>query len=276
MKFSLFTHNGALNSKPVFEAFANGVAHLGHDVVYNNMDADVAVIWSVLWHGRMSANKNVWDTFTKQNKKVIVLEVGALFRGTTWKVGINGINKDATFPNGNNNSDRATQFKLYLKPWNTTGNKIIICTQHDKSEQWSGMPATNQWVSNMVNDIRAVTDKEIIIRPHPRCKINIPGIAVQQPKHIPGTYDDFDLEFDDVYAVVNWSSNPATQAVMAGIPVYTGPSSLAWDVSIKDLENINDPKLPDRTQWLNNLAYTEWSVPEISQGIPIKHLTSEL
>lgn len=276
MKFGLFTHNGALNSKPVFEAFANGVAHLGHEVVYNDINADVAVIWSVLWHGRMSANKNVWDTFIKQNKKVIVLEVGALFRGTTWKVGINGINRDATFPKGNNNSDRATQFGLELKPWNTDGSKIVICTQHDKSEQWTNMPTINQWVSNMVNDIRAYTDKEIIIRPHPRCKINIPGVTVQAPKQIPGTYDDFDLEFDDVYAVVNWSSNPATQAVMAGIPVYTGPSSLAWDVSIKDLQNINDPKLHDRTQWLNNLAYTEWSVPEISQGIPIKHLTSEL
>ena len=276
MKFGLFTHNGALNSKPVFEAFANGVAHLGHEVVYNDINADVAVIWSVLWHGRMSANKNVWDTFIKQNKKVIVLEVGALFRGTTWKVGINGINKDATFPKGNNNSDRATQFGLELKPWNTDGSKIVICTQHDKSEQWTNMPTINQWVGNMVNDIRAYTDKEIIIRPHPRCKINIPGVRTIIPKQIPGTYDDFDLEFDDVYAVVNWSSNPATQAVMAGIPVYTGPSSLAWDVSIKDLQNINDPKLHYRTQWLNNLAYTEWSVPEISQGIPIKHLTSEL
>ena len=276
MKFGLFTHNGALNSKPVFEAFANGVAHLGHEVVYNDINADVAVIWSVLWHGRMSANKNVWDTFIKQNKKVIVLEVGALFRGTTWKVGINGINRDATFPKGNNNSDRATQFGLELKPWNTDGSKIVICTQHDKSEQWTNMPAINQWVGNMVNDIRSYTDKEIIIRPHPRCKINIPGVRTIIPKQIPGTYDDFDLEFDDVYAVVNWSSNPATQAVMAGIPIYTGPSSLAWDVSIKDLKNINDPKLHDRTQWLNNLAYTEWSVPEISQGIPIKHLTSEL
>ena len=219
MKFSLFTHNGALNSKPVFEAFAQGVSTLGHEVTYNNLDADVAVIWSVLWHGRMSANKNVWDHFKKQNKKVIVLEVGALFRGTTWKVGIDGINGDAVFPDGNNKSDRAEQLGLKLKPWNTDGSKIVICTQHDKSEQWTNMPTINQWVGNMVNDIRAYTDKEIIIRPHPRCKINIPGVRTIIPKQIPGTYDDFDLEFDDVYAVVNWSSNPATQAVMAGIPL---------------------------------------------------------
>lgn len=276
MKFGLFTHNGALNSEPVFKAFAQGVGQLGHQVTYNDTTADVAVIWSVLWHGRMSANKKVWDLFHKQNKKIIVLEVGALHRGTTWKVGINGINRDATFPNGNNNSDRAEQFGLKLKPWNTNGSKIVICTQHDKSEQWAGMPSIQQWTSDMINMIRIQTDKEIVVRPHPRCKINIPGVTVQTPKQILGTYDDFDLDFEDVYAVVNWSSNPATQAVMSGIPVYTGPSSLAWDVSMKSLTNINNPDLPDRTQWLNNLAYTEWSVPEISQGIPIKHLTSNL
>ena len=97
MKFSLYTHNGALNSKPVFEAFAQGVSNLGHEVTYNSTDADVAVIWSVLWHGRMSANKNVWEHFVRQGKKIIVLEVGALHRGITWKVGINGINRDAIF-----------------------------------------------------------------------------------------------------------------------------------------------------------------------------------
>ena len=276
MKFSLFTHNGALNSKPVFEAFAQGVSTLGHEVVYNDLDADVAVIWSVLWHGRMSANKNVWDHFKKQNKKVIVLEVGALFRGTTWKVGIDGINRDAIFPDGNNNSDRAEQLGLKLKPCNTNGSKIIICTQHDKSQQWEGMPPIQQFVVDMIRGVQMWTDKEIVVRPHPRCKLNIPGIEVQAPKQIPGTYDDFDLQFEDVYAVINWSSNPATQAVMNGIPVFTGQSSLAWDMSIKSLTNINNPLLPDREQWLNNLAYTEWSVPEISQGTPIKHLTSKL
>ena len=276
MKFSLFTHNGALNSKPVFEAFAQGVSTLGHEVTYNNLDADVAVIWSVLWHGRMSANKHVWDHFKKQNKKVIVLEVGALFRGTTWKVGIDGINGDAVFPDGNNKSDRAEQLGLKLKPWNTDGSKIVICTQHDKSQQWEGMPPIQQFVSDMIRGVQMWTDREIVVRPHPRCKIKIPGIEVQTPKQIPGTYDDFDLQFEDVYALINWSSNPATQAVMNGIPVFTGQSSLAWDMSMKSLTNINNPLMPDREQWLNNLAYTEWSVPEISQGTPIKHLTSLL
>src|SRR6056300_1168509 len=117
MKFSLFTDNGALNSKPVFQAFATGCSQQGHEVVYNSMNADVAVIWSVLWHGRMTANKKVWNEFKSKNKPIIVLEVGALQRNVMWKVGINGINADAVFGEEKNDSSRAEQLGLKLEPW---------------------------------------------------------------------------------------------------------------------------------------------------------------
>ena len=45
----------------------------------------------------MSRAKTIWDEFKRVNKPVIVLEVGALDRNNLWKVGINGINRDATF-----------------------------------------------------------------------------------------------------------------------------------------------------------------------------------
>ena len=58
MIFSLWTDNGAMNSKPVFQAFEKSLKDAGCTVVHNSLDADVAVIWSVLWHGRMAQNKN--------------------------------------------------------------------------------------------------------------------------------------------------------------------------------------------------------------------------
>ena len=92
MKFSLWTINGALNSKPIFDAFAHSCVQQGHEVVYNDMNSDVDVIWSVLWYGRMSPNKEIWDNAQVNNKKIIVLEVGGLQRGLTWIVELNGIN----------------------------------------------------------------------------------------------------------------------------------------------------------------------------------------
>jgi len=91
MKISLWRQYGALNSKPVFDAFEHSAVSAGHTVVYNDPSADVNVIWSVLFNGRMAGNKNIWD----QSKPTIVLEVGGIQRGVTWKVALNGINRDA-------------------------------------------------------------------------------------------------------------------------------------------------------------------------------------
>ena len=95
-----------------------------------------------------------------------------------------------------------------------------------------------------------------------------------QPRHISGTYDSFDYEkqLNDAWCVVNHSSNPATQAVLNGVPIFTGPESLAAPVANLNLKRIEDPDLPDRQQWANNIAYTEWTVEEIAEGIPLQRL----
>ncbi len=277
MKFSLWTQYGALNSKPVFDAFANSLNNNGHDVTYNDSSADVNVIWSVLFNGRMAGNKEVWE----QEKPTIVLEVGGIKRGETWKVALNGINRDAYFGPTGHNSDRAKQLGLVLKPWRTEGKYILICGQHDKSLQWQGMPRMSNWFLETYDQIRKVTDRPILFRPHPRCRLEhiergLRHVERQEPHQIKGTYDDFDMGFDNVWATVSWSSNPGIHSVIEGVPAFTGPSSLAFDVALQNLQQIEDPLYCDRTQWLNDYAHTEYTIEEISQGIPLKHLTSKL
>ena len=276
-KFSLWTDYGALNSKPVFDAFANGCLHNNIDVVYNDSSADVNVIWSVLFNGRMAPNKKVWE----QNKPTIVLEVGGIKRGTTWKVGLNGINRDAYFgPNGNT-SERANKLGLKLKPWRMSGEHILICGQHDKSLQWKNMGSMADWVIKTIDTIKLYSNLPIIFRPHPRCPLpeierEWSNVRRQEPKQIPNTYDDFDMSFKGAWATVNWSSNPGIHSILAGVPAFTGPSSLAWDVANQDLRTIHMPVLHDRQQWLNDYAHTEYTLDEISAGIPHKHLTFKL
>tara|TARA_R110000772_G_scaffold169131_2_gene280916 strand:+ start:6068 stop:6901 length:834 start_codon:yes stop_codon:yes gene_type:complete len=277
MKFSLWTEYGALNSKPIFEAFATSLTNAGHTVVYNDNAADVNVIWSVLWNGRMSQNKAVWQ----QKKTTIVLEVGGIQRGTTWKVGLNGINRDAYFGPNNNNDDRHRLLGLSLKPWKDPGKFVLICGQHDKSLQWQDMPRMSTWVMNTIDEIQKYTDLPIIFRPHPRCPL--PDIERQyqnvyrdNPVKIIGSYDDFNLSFKDCHAVISWSSNPGPLAVINGVPVFTGPSSLAYNVANTDLSKIEYPDKPNRKQWLNDYAHTEFTIDEITQGIPLKNLTPML
>ena len=277
MKFSLWTQYGALNSKPVFDAFANSLNNNGHDVAYNDLSADVNVIWSVLFNGRMAGNKAVWE----QQKPTIVLEVGGINRGTTWKVGLNGINRDAYFGPSGNSSDRVRLLGLQVKPWKYDGEYILVCGQHDKSLQWKDMPAMATWVHDTITFIRAQTDRPIIFRPHPRCPLpaiehDFKHVKRQEPLQIKGSYDDFDMQFDNIWATVSWSSNPAIHSIIDGVPAFTGPSSLAFDVAEQNLRNIENPLYGDRTQWLNDYAHTEYTIEEISKGIPLKNLTSKL
>ena len=277
MKFSLWTQYGALNSKPVFDAFANSLNNNGHDVAYNDLSADINVIWSVLFNGRMAGNKAVWE----QQKPTIVLEVGGINRGTTWKVGLNGINRDAYFGPSGNSSDRVRLLGLQVKPWKYDGEYILVCGQHDKSLQWKDMPAMATWVHDTITFIRAQTDRPIIFRPHPRCPLpaiehDFKHVKRQEPLQIKGSYDDFDMQFDNIWATVSWSSNPAIHSIIDGVPAFTGPSSLAFDVAEQNLRNIENPLYGDRTQWLNDYAHTEYTIEEISKGIPLKNLTSKL
>jgi hypothetical protein len=283
MKFSLWTQYGALNSKPIFDAFRLGCHSLGFTCVDNSNDADVDVIWSVLFSGRMAANKAIWERNTANAKPTIVLEVGGINRGTTWKVGLNGINRDAYFGPTNNNDDRHRLLGLSLKPWRTHGEYILICGQHDKSLQWQGMPRMSNWVIETISEIRKYTARPIIFRPHPRCPLahiekEFKNVYRQEPQHVINTYDDFDMGFDNVWTTISYSSNPGIHSIINGVPAFVSTHSLAYPAGndIDFLHTIEQPLIPDRTQWLNDYAHTEYTIEEIAAGLPLKNLTPKL
>ncbi len=282
MKISVFPSYGSLNSKPVFDAFIENLRNKKEDfqIGKHSHDTDVAVIWSVLWQGRMRSNLSIWKEFKASGKPVVVLEVGGIKRNTTWKMGINGINRDADFANQQYSKDRWKKFGIELKPWKHSGKNIIICGQHDSSEQWKDLPKMNTWLLEQVTQIKKITDKKIIIRPHPRNMINIKmaGVETQIPRRDPNTYDDTDFtkQLENAYAVVNHSSNPAMQAVFNGVPVFTSPSSLSYDVANKDYSKLQSPDTPDRDEWAHRLCHTEWWLDEIKEGKPWERIRNRI
>ena len=287
MKVSFFTKNSSIAGRPVFEAMMNAVRKTD-TVVENDLDADVAVIWSLLWNGKMAGNRPIWNEFRKQGKPVIVLEVGGLVRNTTWKVGINGINGRADFCNKENlDVNRPNFLGLELEPWTWDGENIIICGQHQKSEQWINLPHIDQYYENRILEIRNHTDAPILIRDHPRHKrglhyeeeINLKkkyGITYTETNQVDGTYDSFDFPtaLENAKLVVSESSNPAMEATIRGVPSWTGPESLTYPVSVHPA-NLKNAR-PNRKQWLIELAHTEWTVDEISEGLPWTRLLNSL
>ena len=66
------------------------------------------------------------------------------------------------------------------------------------------------------------------------------------------------------------------QAIFNGIPVFTSPASLSFDVSNNNIKNINSPEMPDRKKWANKLSHTEWWIDEIKNGLPWRRIKARL
>ena len=284
MKISCFQRYGPLNSKSIFGALIKSMQDAGDTVLVDKDDnCDVAVIWSVLWQGRMANYRSIWNEYRTKNKPVVVVEVGGIKRNETWKIGINGINREADFANENVAEERWKKFNVELKPWTHTGEEIIICGQHHNSHQWRNNPPMQKWFEQQIIEIRKHSDRPIVVRPHPRNNIFIDvkkykDVKIVYPKKDRNTYDDTDFNerLKNAWAVVNHSSNPAMQSVFNGVPVFVSEASLSYDVGNSTLANINNPNRPGRWTWANKLAYTEWWPTEIAQGKPWERIKKRL
>jgi hypothetical protein len=276
MRFRLYREHGALNSVPVFDAFEQGLKSLGHESVTDN--EDVAVIWSVLWAGRMKANRQIYYECKNLNKPVIIIEVGNLKRGETWRISLDHINNQGIFGNAvdlDNRRPATLDVKLKPIPAHRRGEILIAC-QHQDSLQWEGMPLMKTWCEEIITKIKQHTHRRIIVRPHPRSSFpfKMSGILFERPQRVPNTYDDFNILYG-YHCVINYNSGPAVQAAIQGIPILCDSSSLAAPMST-NWETLDNPQLPDREEWFLKLCHTEWTVKEIVQGIPLQRLLPEI
>ena len=276
MRFKLYRQYGALNSQPIFDAFAQGAQSLGHSIVDDH--EDVAVIWSVLWSGRMSRNREVYYQCRNIKKPVIIIEVGNLRRNHTWRISLNHINNLGEFANDSDlDTDRPKKLGVDLRDRRSDQRPdILIACQHSHSLQWEGMPPMKTWVENTVKQIQANSSRKITVRPHPRSLfgIDMPGVTLERPRLVSGSYDDFDI-FYNYHCVINHNSGPAVQAAIQGVPVLCDSTSLASNLSIT-WDQIETPTMPDRHQWFLSLCHTEWTVDEIGRGIPLARLISKI
>jgi len=275
MKISYFPNQAALNSPPIMTAFLDSCRAQGWEVVENSLDADAVVIWSVLWAGRMRANQQVYEHYRKLNKPVFILEVGNLIRGTTWRVSVNNVNGTGIF--GESSRPNLLDVQLRTRPNLLKVQPILIACQRGDSLQWQGLPSISIWANNTIARLREYTQRPIVVRPHPRFPVSglATDIIVEHPRAILGSYDGWDLDYQNYHCVVNHNSGPSVQAVINDVPVICDASSLAADMSI-DYNEIENPPHKDREKWFADLCQKEYLIEEIAAGVPLIKLQKVL
>lgn len=210
-------------------------------------------------------------------------------RATQWekhyyRCGLWSPMRDGNFLNKSSPSDRwqTIEFKLETKsqPWRKDGRHILLCTQ--PIDNWS-MARTKTdpyvWVDDVIKKIKAFTDRPIKLRPHPNHAIKCaedmarkhPDVEVTSVTKGGGPTADYRFTFleelENCWCVVTHNSTAAVDAATFGVPVImTSDLCLAWDIGTNDFEKIENPPMPDRTQWLNDLGYASWNIEEVASG----------
>lgn len=273
-----FPSQCALNSRPVINAVLDCLQARGIQTQENSMTSDAAIIWSVLWSGRMAANQAVYEHYRSQGRPVIIIEIGALYRGDTWKIAVNNINAQGYYGHLDNlDWDRPKKLRISLATQFSSKPNIIVALQHDRSLQVTGLNMAD-WLRSTLTILKNNTDRPVTVRPHPRCRMalnNLPaGVSVETPNKLPNTYDSFDMHYD-CHALINYNSGPGIQAAIAGVRPVVEVSSLAYPVGV-GFADIEQPYIRDRDLWFTQICHTEYTVDELRRGIWLNRIAPAL
>ena len=186
--------------------------------------------------------------------------VGENFEESYWRFCLNGLhdNRQLDVP-----SDRFKSWNREIKDWNTKGENILFCPSSETMTRTVHGWSVDAWLYQGIESLKALTDTPIKVRHKPRKKgTSGPSVA------------DVPLEEDlaGAKAVVTTCSIVAAEAMMEGVPVFTTSPDFcpaAWCAQT-DFSKINDPWKPSdrqRESLLNNLAYKQFSIREMREGI---------
>ena len=209
------------------------------------------------------------------------------------RVGINGfLNRDAIWGvERDYPDDRLRALGIDFNGWNRNkGNKIVIALQlaGDASLRNNDI---NQWCRDTVNTLREHTDRPIEIRTHPGISAKGWGNheelfreflfkGYRDVSFVNGREVPWEDQIMNAYCVVAYTSGLTIDAVVQGIPVIAcDEGNFAWNVGerkLKNIENLNLAPPEGVQQWLQNLAYCQWTPEEMESGQCWDHLKSSV
>lgn len=155
-------------------------------------------------------------------------------------------------------SDRWQMIGRKINGWKKEGSKILIAAPDEKPCKFYNIEL-DQWLIDTVKTIKANTDRPIEIRQRSKLRVDRTlSNTLQQALD------------NDVFALVTYNSNAATEAILYGIPAFVlAPVSAALPVSLSDLTKIETPLYPSQDEvfeWACHLAYGQFNMNELKTG----------
>ncbi|MDF1565358.1 MAG: hypothetical protein P1V51_20135 [Deltaproteobacteria bacterium] len=254
----------ALDARGIAAAFRN-------PSVYGPGNYEKAL--ATVCHGMAGHNPELIADQLANDGIPIVVEMGYVKRGETvkdhWAVGVGGINAKAHYRNRLAPGDRWEALGVTLAEWRKEGEHVLVCGQVPGDVNLGGIDA-HRWARETMDELRKLTDRKIVFRPHPLDPSNVETKVGASFDTI--SYAPLEEDLAGAWCVVGYTSNSMVDAIIAGVPAISLGESMASPVAGGSLAAVENPPMPDRQQWAHELAYAQWTVAEIFAGLPWEHL----
>lgn len=158
-----------------------------------------------------------------------------------------------------------------IKPWRETGSHILILCQRPMGWNMLGNDQMS-WLDDTITKIRRYSNRPICVRMHPRDGKRFDQIQQIKEKFYDNvaesTHADIRDDLANCWCAVGYNSTPNVVAAIEGIPVYVEDPVHSWakDIAFADLDMIENPTMPDRTEWISKIANIHWSNNEVISG----------
>ena len=172
--------------------------------------------------------------------------------------------------------------------WKQSGDYILLCMQKVGDASLRGADVF-EWTLDTVREIRQLTDRKIIIRPHPLYRkatqhkilkekvLKFKDVAWQETDLLQEGFVPIRDQLKEAWCTVTYTSGSGIDAVLEGIPnIACDTGSMVYDVSSKVLSEIENPFKGDKTEWANKISHCQWSIEEFESGECWEHVSKSI
>lgn len=183
-----------------------------------------------------------------------------------WRVSINAHHPTALLGNLTLPSDRFDRLKLDVKPWRAPNHgHILFAGSSAKYHEFYSLLDPTAYASRLVKRLAKATSRGVIYRPKPSWT---GAVAILGTIYSPPEQSIQDV-LRGAHALVTHGSNACFEAMLAGVPSIILGDAVAKPISSTDCASAEDPRLAtdeERRQLLSNIAYFQWTLPEMASG----------
>ena len=163
-------------------------------------------------------------------------------------------------------------------PWKQDGDYILLCMQKVGDASLRGQDVF-AWTEHTVDQIRPhplYRKSEL----HSKLREKVLRIAdvhwqeadVRKPEFVP-----IAEQLKKAWCTVTYSSGTGIDAVINGIPnVACDTGSMVYEVSSKEISEVEHPFTGDKSNWANKIAHCQWSIDEFESGECWQHVSKSI